>query len=788
MRNLTFLKLFLTTMFVMTTALFTSCVDDNDDTEAPYLEVSPTTLVFDTDGAPVEGSQSSFEISTNRHWTATVMNDVSWVTLSKMEGDGSATVQVSIPEGITDEAKVLIQMSNKVGVLMSQTVTIRSGNVLPETLIYTETFGTTAPSSSPYPFIDTFTDWVKSGEGSSTVEYTGTAASIRQSGKLSAGYIGASGGDKLFFGANANFVVNKVTLKESQTNLKLTFGGSYYNGTTQDGVFKPEKFHFYLSADGKSWSNEVTYTIQKADDYWIFATANFTLKNPTTTLYIKFTADDASVFSIDDPTLKTGQGGQEIDLGKGGGETPELGENVTIPELIARMTADKVILDNNADHYLVGVVQNDVAGGNYSFNNLILATQNATTAGNGITLYGSQVEPSTLNLNKGDIVKVTLKKGLAQIQNYNGMYEVTGDKDAAWATIEKTGTATINPIKITADKLAEYQGMPVTIDNASTATGGTWANSTGISPHTFAVNGTDFTVFCKKDATVFVNVPFKAATGTISGLAAVNNNAGQLVPRNLDDVTAFKSTDPTIVATNPKSIDFPTTGGTEEIEVTVTNQGNSQLKISGLSGILSATINGTKVIVVAQENTKNTADSQTLKISIDGGNEVEVPVKVAAKPTGNETVITLDVTTEANYPQNFPIGNTNKLSGSAPYTFMGYEYIVNAPTAYYQIANSGKVYIFLGKKGAYVELPAIANKKLTKITVNAHAGAAKGTKVGIADTNNNIIEGGTPITRDDANFQFVFNQLSGTSVNTKYRILVDSDANAQFGGWTLTYE
>ena len=132
MKNLTFLKLFVTTMFVMATALFAGCVDDNDDTEAPRLEVSPKTLVFDTDGTPVEGSQSYFEISANRHWTATVLDDKTWVTLSKMEGDGSDKVQVSIPEGITDEAKVLIQISNKVGVLMKEEVTIRSGNIVPE--------------------------------------------------------------------------------------------------------------------------------------------------------------------------------------------------------------------------------------------------------------------------------------------------------------------------------------------------------------------------------------------------------------------------------------------------------------------------------------------------------------------------------------------------------------------------------------------------------------------------------------------------------------------------------
>lgn len=50
MRNLNFLKLFYGLMLVMVSTAFVSCVDDNDDTEAPYLEVSPTTLIFGLDG------------------------------------------------------------------------------------------------------------------------------------------------------------------------------------------------------------------------------------------------------------------------------------------------------------------------------------------------------------------------------------------------------------------------------------------------------------------------------------------------------------------------------------------------------------------------------------------------------------------------------------------------------------------------------------------------------------------------------------------------------------------
>lgn len=326
MKNLNFLKLFFGAMLLIATTAFVSCVDDNDDTEAPYLEVSPTNLIFTTDGTPAEGSQSSFEISTNRHWTATVKDDKSWVTLSATEGDGSATIQVSIPENINDEASIEIQISNKVGPLMTETVKIKSGTIAPTTFIYTETFGTTAPKSSPYPFVDSFNDWVKSGDGSANVDYTGPGASVRQSGKLSAGYEGASGADKLFFGSNSSFTINKIALATGQTNLRLTFGGSYSKNTSgvYDNEFKQDKFHFYLSADGTTWSDAVSYTFKQADEYWVFATADFTLKNATSTLYIKFMADEASVFSIDDPTLTTGNGGQIVDLTGGGTNTPTI--------------------------------------------------------------------------------------------------------------------------------------------------------------------------------------------------------------------------------------------------------------------------------------------------------------------------------------------------------------------------------------------------------------------------------------------------------------------------------
>lgn len=492
-----------------------------------------------------------------------------------------------------------------------------------------------------WPFLDQTDAWQNaSGTGNSTVTYTSTNVSVRTSGKLSGGYDGASGSNKIFFGsAPATFDINNITMPAGKTNYRIIFGGAYSqsSGGTYDNIFKPESFHVAVG-NGTDWSSNLTYEkiggSDTTDPYWIQFAVDFTLKEAVSQLSIRFTADLASVFAIDDVQLVEGNGGQEVDL-EGGVVPPDPGEAtaITIPELIAQMTDTEAPVDANADRYLDAVVMNDVAGANYTFNNLILATENATEAGNGITLYGSQVEPSTLGLNKGDKVRVTLYKGLAKVVNYSGMYEVTGAKEATWCKVEKTGTVTSIPtVTIAPADLAKYQGMAVTIADASVAQAGVWANASETSSHTFTAGGANFTVFCKKsdekNPSVFLDVPYKVATGNISGLAAVFRDNSQLVPRNLDDVAAFSdSSTPMITGVTPASVSIPAIGGNETIIVSVANKGENVLSVSGLSGLLEATVDNANnmVTVTAQPNT-GAVQNQTLTIAIAGGNSVTVPV------------------------------------------------------------------------------------------------------------------------------------------------------------------
>lgn len=641
-------KLLFSALTVFAVAVFAGCTDDNDDMGAPYLNVTPENLTFDAEGQPADEYNGTFIVETNRPWRAIVEDEQTWVRLSATEGEGDAAVTVTVPaSNIGQSAKVTFEVYNSYGALIQKDVNVLQGEVKPATVIYGNNFDKTLAAkdaNNRWPFLDQSDAWQNAtGTGIESVTYAYKNMSVRSSQKNSGGYDGASGQNKIFFGtAPANFDIDNITLPSGETNYRITFGANYSknNDGTYDNTFKPEYFHVWVG-NGTTWK-ELKYEkiggSDETDPYWILFKSDFTLKTALKELSIRFTTTTGgeaanSAFSIDDLSFTNGNGGQEVDL-EGGVVPPDPGEAtaITIPELIAQMTTTEAPVDANADRYLDAVVMNDVAGANYTFNKLILATENATEAGNGITLYGSQVEPSTLGLNKGDKVRVTLYKGLAKVVNCSGMYEVTGAKEATWCKVEKTGTVTSIPtVTIAPADLAKYQGMAVTIADASVAQAGVWANASKTSSHTFTAGGANFTVFCKKsdekNPSVFLDVPYKVATGNISGLAAVFRDNSQLVPRNLDDVAAFSdSSTPMITGVTPASLSFEAIGGEQTLTVSVLNQGDNQLSVSGLTPPLSATVSGLTVTVKADPNTGTQPVNQTLTITLANGNSKTVPV------------------------------------------------------------------------------------------------------------------------------------------------------------------
>ena len=287
--------------------------------------------------------------------------------------------------------------------------------------------------------------------------------------------------------------------------------------------------------------------------------------------------------------------------------TPGEAVVITIPEIIAKLTTSQVALDTNNDRYFEAVVVTDKEGGNFNGQNLQVMTPGATTAKNGITLYGSgkYTDPydDGFTFVKGDKVKVTLKKGEARIVSYNGLYEVTGSKGADWVEIEKIGTETITPVVVDPAKLAEYQGMVVTVKGVTApATAADWTTNEAFGKHTFTTSAGNMTVFVQKAMPGLVGTQFVAgSTGDITGYASVNSNAAQVCPQRPEDVAAFMgepSTDPAITKLDPMSLSFAATDNAKTVTVTAANADDCTIEAAtDKSEQFTTSVNGMVVTV-----------------------------------------------------------------------------------------------------------------------------------------------------------------------------------------------
>lgn len=333
---------------------------------------------------------------------------------------------------------------------------------------------------------------------------------------------------------------------------------------------------------------------------------------------------------------------------------------ITIPEIIAKLTTLQVALDTNNDRYFEAVVVTDKEGGNFNGQNLQVMTPGATTAKNGITLYGSgkYTDPydDGFTFVKGDKVKVTLKKDEARIVSYNGLYEVTGSKGADWVEIEKIGTETITPVVVDPAKLAEYQGMVVTVKGVTApATAADWTTNEAFGKHTFTTSAGNMTVFVQKAMPGLVGTQFVAgSTGDITGYASVNSNAAQVCPQRPEDVAAFMgepSTDPAITKLDPMSLSFAATDNAKTVTVTAANADDCTIEAAtDKSEQFTTSVNGMVVTVTPKENTTEQAITATLTIKLmKAGAAVDTKTvaisqagKSGAGGDGQQITLTLD--------------------------------------------------------------------------------------------------------------------------------------------------
>ena len=332
MENRFFKSLMAVAMLLGSTLGFVACEDAGDEIVAnPTVEVSAKTLHFTVE----EGSQI-LNITANSLWN--VENDIDWVTITPMEGEGDGKIVVAVSmndTGALREATFKVNSIHKEhGKWYTRKVKVsQSANEAPtveEDVLYSDNFdGREATkeygnSNSSWPYIDQFPDFANpTGPAGANVTYSGSGVSVRANSTSNSSYsdYAGSGSNNIFFGGGAYFQINNVAPLEG-VNFKVTFGTEKYS---QDGdsTFRPEEFILYISKNGTEWA-PVEYTFAGTEPgRWNVATANFTLAAATETLHIKFEAKVASVYRLDDVKFYVGNGGQRIDLDNIQIETPE---------------------------------------------------------------------------------------------------------------------------------------------------------------------------------------------------------------------------------------------------------------------------------------------------------------------------------------------------------------------------------------------------------------------------------------------------------------------------------
>lgn len=606
----------------------------------------------------------------------------------------------------------------------------------------------------------------------------------------------ASGVNNMLFCAGAEFEIHKIALDPAQKNLCLTFGSYKSLFGAEDNAFVTSEFHVYLSKDGENWA-EIAYDRPvEADEHsnygtWALATANFTLKEVPSELYIRFISDLSSAHRVDDVKLFEGIGGTEVDLGNVTPPTPGEAVVITIPEIIAKLTTSQVALDTNNDRYFEAVVVTDKEGGNFNGQNLQVMTPGATTAKNGITLYGSgkYTDPydDGFTFVKGDKVKVTLKKGEARIVSYNGLYEVTGSKGADWVEIEKIGTETITPVVVDPAKLAEYQGMVVTVKGVTApATAADWTTNEAFGKHTFTTSAGNMTVFVQKAMPGLVGTQFVAgSTGDITGYASVNSNAAQVCPQRPEDVAAFMgepSTDPAITKLDPTSLSFAATDNAKTVTVTAANADGCTIEAAtDKSEQFTTFVNGMVVTVTPKENTTEQAITATLTIKLmkDGAavDTKTVAISQAGKSvpggsgytrvttlTSGKKYLIVAETGEKNYVFDASLMASGKVNGTE-ITVANGKIESNATNDAYAVtitANSD-YYTILSSAGKYVEYSS-ASKPGTNLAVADTPSANRGWK---------FLQGEYPTTDT-----FLIKDISTIGANTERALLFQTYAQS----------
>lgn len=633
--------------FLVAATAFTGCSDDDDKSLTPKLTADPTALDFTDETATTQ----TVAITANCEWTVTASN-LDWATISPMSGKGNGTISVTVselPAGTNlREGKISFTLIHpefgKWGQAESSVAVKQygSGVTPPPTgdAIYANDFDKEQAqkgADGKFPFADAFEGWKnQTGTGADNVAYKTSGISVRSNSPSNDSHSkykdDASGVNNMFFGTSGVFEIQKIALESTQKNLQLTFGSYrsiFEDKEDKDNAFKTSEFHVYLSKDGENWA-EITYDRPVGDDEhskygtWALATANFTLKQVPSELYIKFTSDLTSSHRIDDVKLFEGIGGTEVDLDN---ITPPVTETKTIAEVIAGSVG--------ATYTTQGQV---VAINGRSF----LIQDNS---GKILVYLGWKDNKPVVDYSAtiGQTVKVTGKtttySKLVQFSETDLVIEKVSDGSFTQPTPEKFDGAAFDAYAAATPviKYIEYSGT-LTID-------GYYYN--------IAVDGTDLQGSLAYPADGFVDASLNGQVVIVKGYTLGMTNQSKML--STIAVSVEKDGDapaePKITKLDPTSLSFAATDNAKTVTVTAANADDCTIEAAtDKSEQFTTSVNGMVVTVTPKENTTEQAITATLTIKLmKAGAAVDTKTvaisqagKSGAGGDGQQITLTLD--------------------------------------------------------------------------------------------------------------------------------------------------
>ena len=633
--------------FLVAATAFTGCSDDDDKSLTPKLTADPTALDFTDETATTQ----TVAITANCEWTVTASN-LDWATISPMSGKGNGTISVTVselPAGTNlREGKISFTLIHpefgKWGQAESSVAVKQYGSgVTPPPTgdpIYANDFDKEQAqkgSDNKFPFADAFEGWKnQTGTGADNVAYKTSGISVRSNSPSNDSHSkykdDASGVNNMFFGTSGVFEIQKIALESTQKNLQLTFGSYRSIFEDKDNAFKTSEFHVYLSKDGENWA-EITYDRPVGDDEhsnygtWALATANFTLKQVPSELYIKFTSDLTSAHRIDDVKLFEGIGGTEVDLDN---ITPPVTETKTIAEVIAGSVG--------ATYTTQGQV---VAINGRSF----LIQDNS---GKILVYLGWKDNKPVVDYSAtiGQTVKVTGKtttySKLVQFSETDLVIEKVSDGSFTQPTPEKFDGAAFDAYAAATPviKYIEYSGT-LTID-------GYYYN--------IAVDGTDLQGSLAYPADGFVDASLNGQVVIVKGYTLGMTNQSKML--STIAVSVEKDGDapaePKITKLDPMSLSFAATDNAKTVTVTAANADDCTIEAAtDKSEQFTTSVKGMVVTVTPKENTTEQAITATLTIKLmKAGAAVDtktVAISQAGKIVGSGYVRVTSITSGKKY-------------------------------------------------------------------------------------------------------------------------------------------